>query len=184
MEAPRLTARALGVVIAAVAAWGGVVAYVGPTFDFDLGTTTKAWAWTQSHTTLHLAPGICGVVGGLLLIVGGRKLARVGAVLGIVSGAWFLIGPTLEPLWNSNADPSATVGSTGSTRIRVLEGIGYQYGTGLVLVLASALALGLLARSRVAPEPTPAFVREPEPDETIETSTQPQLTYRRHPSHA
>ena len=150
MEAPRLTARALGVMIAAVAAWGGAVAYVGPTFDFDLGTTTNSWVWTQTHTTLYLAPGICGVVGGLLLIVGGRRLARVGAVLGIVSGAWFLIGPTLEPLWHSNVDTSTTVGSTGSTSIRVLEGIGYHYGTGLVLVLASALALGLLARSRVA----------------------------------
>ena len=184
MDAPRLTARALGVVIAAVAAWGGSVAYVGPTFDFDLGTTTKAWVWNQSHTTLYLAPGICGIVGGLLLIVGGRRLARLGGILGIVSGAWFLIGPTLEPLWNANVDTSATVGSAGSRTIRVLEGIGYHYGTGLVLVLASALALGLLARSRVAPEPTPAFVPEPDAEETIETSTQPQLTYRRHPSHA
>lgn len=185
MESPRASARLVGIVIAAVAAWGGVVAYVGPTFDFNLGSTTRAWVWSQSHTTLHLGPGICGLVGGLLLVLGGWRLARLGAVLGIVSGAWFLVGPTIEPLWQANGDTSGTTGSAGSTSMRVLEGIGYHYGTGLVLVLLSALALGLLARPRVV-EAMPAPTEPAEAETIVSPGPEPaeeQLVYR-HPSHA
>lgn len=184
MDAPRASARALGIAIAGVAAWGGVIAYVGPTFDFDLGSTSSAWVWSRSHTTLHLAPGICGLVGGLLLLLGGLRTARVGAVLGIVSGAWFLIGPTVEPLWQPNGDTTGATGTTGSTTMRVLEGIGYHYGTGLVLVLLSALALGLLARTKAveaAPELPPVGADE----ESTAVITQPEeRLLPRQPSHA
>jgi hypothetical protein len=152
-----------------VAAWGGIVAFVGPTFDFDMGDTSRAWVWNQSHALLHAAPGVVGVVGGFLMLIAMPwALARLGALLALASGAWFVIGPTVEPLWRESASATAgPLGSSGTTLHRVLEGIGYQYGTGVVLVMLAAFALGLLAPApaRAAssavttPEPRPSFNR-------------------------
>lgn len=165
------TTRVTGLLLLLAAAWGGVVAYVGPTFDFDLGNTTRAWVWNQNHWTLHAAPALVGIVGGALLMVGTPwALGRLGAVLGLVSGAWFVVGPTLEPLWHSSgAGTSGLIGPSGSMLHRVLEGIGYHYGTGVVIVMLASFALGLLAFAPRAvaaarpveaqPEPRPSFGR-------------------------
>jgi hypothetical protein len=150
----RASVRALGLLLIGVAAWGGVVAFVGPSFGFRLGNTTAAWVWNESHATLHFAPGVAGLIGGLLMLIATtRAMERVGGVLALTSGAWFLIGPSLEPLWHSGAT-TATLGSSGSTTMRVLEGIGYQYGTGAVMVALAAFALGLLAPGPVAARAT------------------------------
>lgn len=165
------TTRVTGLLLALVAAWGGIVAFAGPTFDFDMGDTTRAWVWNQNHWTLYAAPGVVGVIGGVLLLVGTPwSLARLGALLGLVSGAWFALGPTLEPLWRSGgAGTSGLVGPNGSTLHRVLEGVGYHYGTGVVLIMLASFALGLLAFAPRAvaaarpvtaqPEPRPSFQR-------------------------
>jgi len=64
-----------------VSVWGGLVAFVGPTFDFDTGTTTRAWMWTQSHWTLGVAPAALGILGGLMIAMPGRvAVERLGAV--------------------------------------------------------------------------------------------------------
>ena len=159
------TTRITGLLLLLAAAWGGIVAYVGPTFDFYLGDTTRAWVWNQSHWTLHAAPAVVGVAGGVLLLLGTPwALARLGAVLGLVSGAWFVVGPTVEPLWHSSAGgTSGLIGPSGSTLYRVLEAIGYHYGTGVVIVMLASFALGLLAfapRTVAAAQPV---AREPEP---------------------
>jgi hypothetical protein len=170
----------LGILVAGVAAWGGIVAYVGPTFNFDIGTTTRAWVWTQSHWTLSLAPAILGIVGGVMIATTGRLvLERLGAAFALIAGAWFVLGPTLAPLWqHGGITTSGSDGVTQSRAIRVLEGVGYHYGTGTVLMLLGALALGLLATAP-APAPVPAGTAarttEPEPERWTRTGT---------PSHA
>jgi len=163
------TTRVTGFLIVLVAALGGIVPFVGPTFDFDLGDTTRSWVWNENHWTLYAAPGVVGVAGGVLLILATPcALARLGAVLALVSGAWFVVGPTLEPLWRSNdVGTSGLIGPSGSTLHRVQEAIGYHYGTGVVLVMLASFALGLLALAPRAiaaarpvvtqPEPRPAF---------------------------
>ena len=156
-------AKVVGVLVIAVSIWGGLVPYLGPTFDFDMGSTTRSWRWTQSHWTLHLAPAVVGIVGGLLLLLAGRLAARrVGAVLALVAGGWFVLGPTLAPLWqHGGVTTSGSDGVTGSRTVRVLEGVGYHNGTGVVLMLLGALALGLLgaapvtARAASDPSATP-----------------------------
>jgi hypothetical protein len=174
-----MTSRVLGFVLVGVAAWGGIVAYVGPTFDFDMGNTMKPWVWNQSHWTLHLAPGVVGVVGGLLMLAATRRAPEaLGAFMALVSGAWFIVGPTLEPLWQ-HGGPSATIGASGSTTLRVLEGIGYQYGTGAVMVMLSAFALGLLALA-----PVSSTAAAPDTATTgITPGPRPRLS-RHHASHA
>ena len=160
----------LGVLVVAVSAWGGIVAYIGPTFDFDTGSTTNAWIWSQSHWTLMLTAGAVGIVGGVLLMLPvGLAAARLGAVLALIAGGWFVLGPTLAPLWqHAGVTTSGSDGVTGSRTERVLEGIGYHYGTGTVLMLLGAFALGLLA---AVPAVAPATVPE-HADETRVIATQ------------
>ena len=61
--------KIVGILVIAVSAWGGIVPFVGPTFDFNMGSTTKAWVWTESHWTLHLVPAVLGIAAGLRLLV-------------------------------------------------------------------------------------------------------------------
>jgi len=76
------------VLLVCVGAWGGVVAFVGPTFSFETGATTTAWVWNQTHATLYLAPGVAAMVGGLLLIgASGWASERLGAFLALIGGA-------------------------------------------------------------------------------------------------
>jgi hypothetical protein len=164
--------EALGILVIGVSVWGGIVAFVGPTFDFDTGTTTRAWVWTQSHWTLGLAPAVLGIVGGLMIAMPRRRaVERLGAVFALIAGAWFVLGPTLEPLWQQGGiTTSGSDGITQSRLIRVLEGIGYHYGTGTVLMLLGAFALGLLATAparaaATAPAGTPVrTTAEPAPE--------------------
>jgi hypothetical protein len=137
-------AYGVGFFMMCVAAWGGVVAFAGPSFDFVIEPTTKSWVWNEAHATLYVAPAVAGVVGALL-VLGGPTYAvqRLGALLGVASGIWFVIGPSVEPLWHSSSIAAATVGPSGSTTMRVLEAIGYHFGTGVVMAALAAFALGL-----------------------------------------
>jgi hypothetical protein len=148
-------ARALGLPLLATAAWGGVVAFVGPTFDFVTGSTTSAWVWNQSHATLHFAPGLVGIFGAVLMLAAAtRGRQRLGALLTLTAGAWFVLGPSLEPLWQSSA-PGA-LETSGSRVMRALEAVGYQYGTGALMMMLAAFSLGLLARAAPVPDPAQA----------------------------
>jgi len=175
----RAGTRGLGLLAAAVAAWGGIVAFVGPSFNFELGDTHEAWVWNKSHAIMHFAPGVAGVVGGLLLLAAVPwALGRLGALLALAAGVWFVIAPTLEPLWGtSGGGTSALYGSSGSTTMRVLEGIGYHYGTGVVLILLSSLALGLLALA-----PRTVVAAGPETEAVAEQRRRP--IWPRHARHA
>ena len=161
MSRTRGSARALGLLVVLVAAWGGFVAYAGPTFSFSMGNTA-AWTWTQGRATLHFAPAIAGIVGGLLLLIGTtRPIQQLGSLLGITAGIWFVIGPSLEPLWTSSSGMghmgnSMSMGGMQSETKQALEAIGYHYGTGAVLATLAALALGLLVAA-------PAVVAAGEP---------------------
>ena len=156
MSPTRGSARVLGLLVALVAAWGGIVAFAGPSFQFYMGNTA-AWTWTQSRATLHFAPAIAGILGGLLLLIGAtRPIQQLGSLLGITAGIWFVIGPSLEPLWTSSSGGSMRMGHIGgsmamggaqmqSKTMQALEAVGYHYGTGAVLATLAAIALGLLA---------------------------------------
>ena len=164
----------VAVLVIAASAWGGIVPFVGPTFDFDMGSTTKAWVWTQSHWTLHLAPAVLGIAAGLVLLVPkSAATRRMGAILAFVAGGWFVLGPTLAPLWqHGGITTSGSDGVTGSRTIRVLEGVGYHNGTGVALMLLGAVALWLLAMTP-AVAPPPADEPSPAPGEE-DTRVRPQ----------
>jgi len=139
------------VIVGIVGIWGALIPFVGPSFGYGMGTS-QSWQWSESHLTLHLAPGLAAVLGAALMLQGQRARQLSGATLAVLGGAWFVLAPTLHPLW---ATPSmgGMGGMGGSALSSALSGLGYHYGTGAVIAIAAAYALGVLSAGRVTADP-------------------------------
>ena len=145
----RLGIGTAGVMAVLVSAWGGIVPYVGPLFDYS-GDGSGSWHWNLAHAVLALAPGILGVLLGLFVVAESRgvvvgkgrlSLATAGILL-MVCGAWFAIGPLAWPVINNGSGYFAA-----STHLRVLAyEVGYSIGTGLILVICGAFVDGWASR--------------------------------------
>src|ERR1700722_5337549 len=138
-----------GVVAVLVSAWGGIVPYVGPLFDYS-GDGSGSWHWNLAHGVLALAPGILGVLLGLFVIaesrgvvVGKGRLSRAAAgTLLMICGAWFAVGPLAWPVLSNGSGYFVA-----STHLRVLAyEVGYSIGTGLILVICGAFVDGWASR--------------------------------------
>jgi len=156
--------RISGVVVLLVGAFGALVPLVGPSVGYKMGTA-KAWTWTESIATLHVIPGIAAFVAGALLLGAVRSTARLGALLGVLAGAWFVVGPTFHPLWDHSGGMMMMHGSTWS---QVWSSLGYHYGTGVVITAAAAYGLGALGTQARATH-APAASRD---DEATWTATE------------
>ena len=143
--------RTAGLVVLAVGLWGAVIPFVGPSFGYSMGGT-PAWTWTESSATLHLVPGLAAVLGGALLLVSRRQSARTsGALIAVLGGTWFLIAPSLRPLWATEGSGAMTGGGMmnhGSAVSDALQALGYHYGTGAIITAVAAYALGMLVSAR------------------------------------
>ena len=146
-----VTGRTLGFFLLLLGAWGGIVAYVGPLFDYRMGTGS-AWEWTTANWELHAAPGAAVVLGGLLLLIASpRAIARLGAVLALLGGLWFVVGPLFASLWLGSAAETQVASTTLSDTLRPL---GYHYGTAALIIAAAAYAwASCAAYVRVTPYP-------------------------------
>ncbi len=138
--------RAAGVVVLALGLWGALIPFVGPTFGYGMGGA-EAWDWTESRATLHLAPGIAAALGGGLLLTGRGRAAQLwGALVALAGGIWFVVAPSLHPLW---ADASGgMMMHSGSATSSALSALGYHYGTGALITAGAAYALGVLVATR------------------------------------
>jgi hypothetical protein len=133
-----------------VGAWGALIPFVGPYFNYQIGTT-QTWDWTIDRFWLSVLPGAAAVVGGLILIAATtRRSATFGSLLALAGGLWFLGGPTASMLWNGG--DLATGAALGDTGTRVLEWIGFFYGAGALITLLAAYELGFLAALPVTGE--------------------------------
>lgn len=145
----RLGIGTAGVVAVLVSAWGGIVPFVGPLFDYS-GDGSGSWHWNLAHAVLALAPGISGVLLGLFVVAESRgvvvgkgrlSLATAGILL-MVCGAWFAVGPLAWPVINNGS-----AYFVASTHLRVLAyEVGYSIGTGLILVVCGAFVDGWASR--------------------------------------
>lgn len=152
----RTVARALGLPLVILGAWGGIVPFAGPAFGYPMpaGSHIPAWQWSTSHLELHVLPAIAAVAGGLALLGAVRPgVERAGALLGLGAGIWFVLGPVFSPAFLGGGGGMKPMASTFMT---VVTPLGYHYGTGITIAIVAAAALGLLARAR--PEEAP--VRE------------------------
>jgi hypothetical protein len=149
--------RLLGLLLILLGVWGGIVAYAGPRFGYRMSPGAP-WQWTTARWELHAAPGAAVVLGGLLVLIAApRMLARVGAMLAVLAGFWFVVGPLFASMWLGASSETQLASSTLSQAARPL---GYHYGTGALIIAVAAYAWAACrASARLAPYPT----REPEP---------------------
>ncbi len=149
----RSSHRTIGGLLVLAGLWGGLIPFAGPSFGFSMGST-PAWTWTESIATIHVAPGIVAAVAGAALIVG---LARpISAALATVAGVWFVIGPSVHPLWASaptmgHSMGMGMMGMGGSPVEQALAAIGYHYGVGALIAILGSLALGMTLATRAEP---------------------------------
>jgi hypothetical protein len=149
MRAARSTAAISGLLIVALGAWGALIAFIGPYFNYAFGVN-QTWHYSANRLWLDILPGAVAVVGGLLLLASARRAVLLGgALLSLVAGAWFVIGPAVSLTWESGAGP---IGRPlfGTTR-QMLELVGYFYGVGaLIVALAGFSVARVWTRSRAA----------------------------------
>jgi hypothetical protein len=139
---PRSRGALSGLLLMALGAWGALIPFIGPYFDFAL-TPNSSWTWTAARFWLEVLPGVAAFVGGFLLLVSAnRGTASIGAWLAAAAGVWFIIGPTLTgPLHLGTLGSPATGGVTWGALIW----FALFYGLGAAILFLAATALGALS---------------------------------------
>jgi hypothetical protein len=147
---PRRRGALTGTLLILLGVWGGLIPFVGPYFNYEIGTSST-WDWSYDRLWLSILPGAAAVLGGLIMLYSTRRgSASFGALTALAGGLWFIGGPTVSMLWNDGA--IATGAAHGDSGVRVLEWIGFFYGTGGLITLFAAYGLGFLAALPVTGE--------------------------------
>ena len=176
---PRSRGAVSGLILVILGAWGALIPFVGPRFNFAY-TPDRDWAWTTARGWLEVLPGAATVVGGLLLIIAGNRVsAMLGGWLAVLAGAWFVVGGQIAPLLGigSAGDPVAA-----TERKRVVLEISYFSGLGALIIFVGGVALARtavrLARDvqPVAAETYRDPVYEPSPEVSSSALTKPRVT--------
>jgi hypothetical protein len=142
LSMPRSRGAVSGLLLVILGAWGALIPFVGPHFNFAY-TPDRDWAWSTARGWLEVAPGAAAVVGGLLLIVAGNRVgAALGGWLAVLAGAWFVVGGQVAPLLGigSAGDPIAA-----SDRKRAVLEVTYFSGLGALIVFLGGVALARTA---------------------------------------
>jgi hypothetical protein len=181
LQMPRSRGAASGFLLILLGAWGALIPFVGPYFDFSF-TPDQEWIWTTARGWLEVLPGAATVVGGLLLLGSrNRATAMFGGWLTVLAGAWFVVGRALAgPL--GIGDAGAPVAATETKRVW-LE-LTYFFGLGALIVFLGAIALGRLsvrtARDIAYTQRPVAAAAQPQPAPSEEvTEIQPTGTAER-----
>ncbi|MEE6139642.1 hypothetical protein SKC41_25360 [Mycobacterium sp. 050128] len=139
---PRSRGAVCGLILIVLGAWGALIPFVGPHFNFAY-TPDREWAWSTARGWLEVLPGGVTALGGLLLVFSGnRATAIVGGWLAVLAGAWFVIGSEVAPMLGigSAGDPIAA-----TDRKRAALEISYFSGLGALIVFVGGIALARLA---------------------------------------
>lgn len=125
-------------------AWGGIVAFVGPTFGFG-ASSAPSWTWNYGHFLVGVLPAGLGVLAGLGLLAllraatvgAGRFGVSFAGMMAMVAGSWFAIAPQAwSVLYGGQYFHSAS-----ALRQLAFEG-GYAVGPGMLVAMSGAFALG------------------------------------------
>lgn len=139
MEIARSRGAASGFLLILLGAWGALIPFVGPYFDFayDPGV---AWTWTTARGWLEVLPGAVTVLGGLLLLMSrNRATAMFGGWLAVIAGAWFVVGRMFaSPLRLGDFGSPVSNTMTGQLAID----LGFFSGLGALIIFFGAMALG------------------------------------------
>lgn len=129
----------VGTLIILLGAFGLILPFVGPLFDFGMGPES-AWTLTTSRLVRHVIPGVAIIIGGLMLLPRARVSRVLGAALALLGGAWLTVAPVVL----------GRVSEGSPALIDVLRPLAYHYGTGLLIAALATFALGWLSGARVA----------------------------------
>lgn len=138
LSMPRSRGAVSGLLLVILGAWGALIPFVGPHFNFAY-TPDRDWAWSSARGWLEVAPGAATALGGLLLIVAGNRVAAMlGGWLAVLAGAWFVVGGQLAPLLGigSAGDPIAA-----TERKRALLEVTYFSGLGALIIFVGGVVL-------------------------------------------
>src|ERR1700744_2628368 len=170
LRMPRSRGAVCGLLLVILGAWGALIPFVGPHFNFAY-TPDQAGAWSSAPGWLGGLPGVATVLGGLLLIFAGNRVsAMLGGWLAVLAGAWFVIGSEVAPLLKIGS-PGDPVAATDRKRA-VLE-ISYFSGLGALIVLVGGV---VLARTAVRLARDVEVVDAEEPLESVPAADQHALT--------
>ena len=135
---PRSRGALTGFGLVLLGAWGALIPFVGPYFDYAY-TPDRTWTWTAARFWLEVLPGgVAFFAGLLLLLTAHRVVAYLAAWAAIAAGAWYVVGPLLAPIWRANY-----LGTPVGDRTTVaVENIGMFYGLGAAIILLAAMAAG------------------------------------------
>ena len=142
LRMPRSRGAISGLILIILGAWGALIPFVGPHFNFAY-TPDQDWAWSTARGWLEVAPGATTVLGGLLLMLSGNRVTAVlGGWLGVLAGAWFVVGGEVAPLLGigSVGDPIAA-----TERKRAALEVSYFSGLGALIVFVAGVALARTA---------------------------------------
>jgi len=142
MQMPRSRGAASGFLLVLLGAWGALIPFIGPNFDWAF-TPDQEWVWTTGRGWLEVLPGAVTAVGGLLLLGSrNRFTAMLGGWLTVLAGAWFVVGRALAgPL--GIGDAGTPVAATEAKRVAL--DLTYFYGLGALIIFLGAIALGRLS---------------------------------------
>jgi len=131
-----------GLLLMLLGAWGALIPFVGPYFDFAF-TPDSAWTWTVGRGWLEVLPGVVTAVGGFLLLMSrNRATAMLGGWLAVLAGAWFIVGRALAaPLALGSAGNPVAVTEAKQVALE----LAYFSGLGAVIVFLGAAAVGRLS---------------------------------------
>jgi hypothetical protein len=156
---PRSRGAVSGLLLVVLGAWGALIPFVGPHFNFAY-TPDQDWVWSTARGWLEVLPGAAAAVAGLLITTStNRAVAVMGGWVAVLAGAWFVIGGELAPLLGigSIGDPIAA-----TDRKRAALEVSYFSGLGALIVFLGALVLARtavrLARDVESLEPVGAQV--------------------------
>lgn len=142
LSMPRSRGAVSGLLLVILGAWGALIPFVGPHFNFAY-TPDRDWAWSSARGWLEVAPGAATVLGGLLLIVAGNRVAAMlGGWLAVLAGAWFVVGGQVAPLLGigSAGDPIAA-----TERKRAVLEVTYFSGLGALIIFVGGVVLARTA---------------------------------------
>src|SRR5512139_391378 len=144
LRVPRSRGALSGALLILLGLWGGLVAFVGPYFDFAY-TPDDPWVFTADRLWMQIAPAAATVLGGLIVLISAnRVVAMLGAGLAAAGGLWFIVGGPLSRLWTDTAAGAVGV-PVGDELRQVTEQLAFFLGVGALIVFFAALAMGRFA---------------------------------------
>ena len=143
---PRSRGAVCGVLLILLGLWGGVAPFIGAYIHFGF-TPDKAWEYTSGRLYLSAIPGAAALVGGLMVLVTrNRAFGISGSVLGVLAGAWFVVGSgfVAAVLKNNSVSVGAPLQSASLTATLqdYLESAALFFGLGVLILFVAALAIG------------------------------------------